>query len=92
MGREYRPFFAWYGDMELVPHLWESLVTGPVDVTVEFHAPMTVDSAGGRKALAATLETIIRRGQARALSGRREEAAPAAAIAAPRPGLAEAAA
>ena len=25
MGRETRPFFAWYGDMELVPHLWEAL-------------------------------------------------------------------
>src|SRR3982751_2298430 len=22
MGRENRPFFAWYGDMELAPHLW----------------------------------------------------------------------
>jgi 1-acyl-sn-glycerol-3-phosphate acyltransferase len=92
MGREYRPFFAWYGDMELIPHLWESLVTGPVDVTVEFHPPMTVDSAGGRKALAVALETIIRRGQARALAGRHEESAPAAAIPAPQTGLAEAAA
>ena len=22
LGRFYRPFFAWYGDMELAPHLW----------------------------------------------------------------------
>jgi 1-acyl-sn-glycerol-3-phosphate acyltransferase len=69
MGREYRPFFAWYADMDLVPHLWESLLTGPIDVVVEFHPPMTVDSAGGRKALAAKVEAIIRSGQARALSG-----------------------
>jgi 1-acyl-sn-glycerol-3-phosphate acyltransferase len=89
MGREYRPLFAWFGDMELIPHLWEALVTGPVDVVVEYHPAMTVDSAGGRKALAAALETIIRRGQARAISGRREEAAP---VSAPQPGLAEAAA
>src|ERR1700744_3867034 len=53
MGREYRPLYAWYGDMDLVPHLWESLVTGPIDVVVQFHPPLTVDSAGGRKALAA---------------------------------------
>jgi 1-acyl-sn-glycerol-3-phosphate acyltransferase len=70
MGRENRPLFAWYGDMELVPHLWEALKTGPIDVIVEFHQPMDVDQLGGRKALAARAEAIIRRGQARALAGR----------------------
>lgn len=69
MGRENRPLFAWYGDMELVPHLWEALKAGPFDVVVEFHPAMSVDSAGGRKALAAATETIVRRGQTRALSG-----------------------
>jgi 1-acyl-sn-glycerol-3-phosphate acyltransferase len=69
MGREFRPFFAWYGDMELVPHLWESLTTGSVDVVVEFHPPMTVDQVGGRKALAARAEAMVRAGQVRALSG-----------------------
>jgi lyso-ornithine lipid O-acyltransferase len=69
MGRENRPLFAWYGDMDLVPHLWEALKAGPIDVVVEFHAPMTVDAVGGRKALAAVAETVVRRGQMRALSG-----------------------
>ena len=69
MGRENRPLFAWYGDMELVPHLWEALMTGPIDVVIEFHPPMTVDSAGGRKALAAEAEAIVRHGQTRALTG-----------------------
>ena len=69
MGRENRPLFAWYGDMDLVPHLWEALKAGPMDVVVEFHAPMTVDAVGGRKALAALSETIVRRGQMRALAG-----------------------
>ncbi|MEJ0027823.1 MAG: lysophospholipid acyltransferase family protein [Rhizomicrobium sp.] len=69
MGRENRPLYAWYGDMELVPHLWEALLTGPIDVVVEFHPPMDVDEAGGRKALAAKTETIVRRGQMRALAG-----------------------
>ena len=69
MGRENRPLFAWYGDMELVPHLWEALKTGPIDVIVEFHQPMDVDHVGGRKALAARAEAVIRRGQARALAG-----------------------
>ncbi len=69
MGRENRPLFAWYGDMALVPHLWEAVTAGPVDVIVEFHEPMTVDSMGGRKPLAARAESIVRQGQARALAG-----------------------
>jgi len=69
LGRENRALFAWYGDMELVPHLFEALLTGPLDVIVEFHAPMTVDEVGGRKALAAKAEAIIRRGQTRKLAG-----------------------
>ena len=59
MGRENRPLFAWYGDMELVPHLWEALKAGPIDVVVEFHAPMTVDAVGGRKVLATLTEAIV---------------------------------
>jgi len=83
MGRENRPLFAWYGDMELIPHLWEGLLSGPIDVVVEFHPPMTVDSAGGRKQLAATVETTVRRGHSRALAGLgREPAQPQAAEAA----------
>jgi 1-acyl-sn-glycerol-3-phosphate acyltransferase len=69
MGRENRPLFAWYGDMDLVPHLWECVQAGPVDVIVEFHPPMTVDSVGGRKAVAARAEAVVRHGQARALAG-----------------------
>jgi len=69
MGRENRPLFAWYGDMELVPHLWEAVKSGPVDVVVEFHPPVTIDEVGGRKPLAAIAEKIVRAGQARALAG-----------------------
>jgi lyso-ornithine lipid O-acyltransferase len=32
-----RPFYAWYGDMDLVPHLWGALRQGPLKVTVRFH-------------------------------------------------------
>jgi 1-acyl-sn-glycerol-3-phosphate acyltransferase len=69
MGRDVRPLFAWYGDMDLVPHLWESVKQGPLDAIVEFHPPLSVDSEGGRKALAAAAEKRVRRGQARALAG-----------------------
>jgi 1-acyl-sn-glycerol-3-phosphate acyltransferase len=67
MGSENRPFFAWYGDMDLLPHFWEALKKGPIDVVIEFHPPLTVDDAGGRKALAAAAETAVRKGLARAL-------------------------
>ena len=69
MGRENRPFYAWYGDMELVPHLWEAFRTGPIDVVVELHKPLTIDEAGGRKELAAAAEKMVRAGLVRALSG-----------------------
>lgn len=70
MGRENRPFFAWYGDMELVPHLWEALKTGPLDVVVEFHAVTALDIVRGRKNLAAHCEAAVRRGVLSALNGR----------------------
>jgi 1-acyl-sn-glycerol-3-phosphate acyltransferase len=69
MGRENRPLFAWYGDMDLIPHLWEAVTSGPIDVVVEYHPPMDVDEMGGRKPLAARAEAIVRRAQAEALAG-----------------------
>jgi 1-acyl-sn-glycerol-3-phosphate acyltransferase len=82
MGREYRPLFAWYGDMDLIPHLWEAVKTGPIDVVLEFHPPLNVESAGGRKMLAAAAEAIVRAGQVRALAGA-ESVVPAAPPVAP---------
>jgi len=76
MGRENRPLFAWYGDMDLVPHLVEAVKTGPIDVVVEFHEPLTVDQAGGRKKLATLTESIVRAGQTRALRGGMKTARP----------------
>lgn len=68
MGRERRPSYAWYGDMELVPHLWESFASGPVDVVVEFHGPLTATEVGGRKQLAERAERVVRAGLMRALN------------------------
>ena len=69
MGRENRPLFAWYGDMEMVPHLWEALLAGPLDVVVRFHAPLSLDRMD-RKTLAAKAQEIVQTGQAEALAGR----------------------
>jgi lyso-ornithine lipid O-acyltransferase len=73
MGRENRPFFAWYGDMDLVPHLWQAFRTGPIDVAVTLHPPITVDEAGGRKALARVVEQVVRQGVISALAGAARE-------------------
>ena len=71
MGRENRPLYAWYGDMELLPHLWEAIEAGPMDVVVEFHQPISAARLGGRKKLAALSEKTVRDGQVRALNGQR---------------------
>ena len=69
MGRENRPLFAWYGDMDMAPHLWEALLAGPLDVEVRFHEPLSLDRMD-RKALAAKAQEIVQTGQAEALAGR----------------------
>jgi 1-acyl-sn-glycerol-3-phosphate acyltransferase len=69
MGRENRPLFAWYGDMEMVPHIWEALKAGPLDVEVQFHEPLSLDRMD-RKTLAARAQEIVQGGQALALAGR----------------------
>ncbi|PWR21080.1 1-acyl-sn-glycerol-3-phosphate acyltransferase [Zavarzinia compransoris] len=69
MGRDYRAFFTWFGDMELAPHLLHALGFGPITAEVEFHAPLTVGEAGSRKALARHCETVIRAGHARQIQG-----------------------
>jgi 1-acyl-sn-glycerol-3-phosphate acyltransferase len=74
LGREDRPFYAWYGDMELLPHLWEGLKAGPLDVVVEFHPPIA-DGMSGRKKIAALAEETVRSGLRRALSGGRSATA-----------------
>jgi 1-acyl-sn-glycerol-3-phosphate acyltransferase len=73
MGRALRPFFAWYGDMSLVPHLWQALGLGTVTVEVEFHAPVTAAEFPSRKALADYCRRRVAAGIALAISGRAPE-------------------
>jgi 1-acyl-sn-glycerol-3-phosphate acyltransferase len=75
MGRLYRPFFAWYGDMEMASHLWELLGLGVAGVSVEFHAPVMASAFPSRKALAAYCQGVIADGLAAALSGRERDGA-----------------
>jgi len=70
MTRRQRPTYAWYGDMELAPHLWAATGAGPIEVTVICHLPLA--SGLTRKQLAREAETAVRRGLVRALHGRDE--------------------
>jgi 1-acyl-sn-glycerol-3-phosphate acyltransferase len=70
MGRYLRPFFAWYGDMDLGSHLPQALGMGDLTVVVEFHEPVTLDDFGSRKALATYCESAVSRGLSAALAGR----------------------
>jgi 1-acyl-sn-glycerol-3-phosphate acyltransferase len=68
MMRRRRPFFAWYGDMEMESHLWQALAQGPIEVDVVCHKPLTLAEAGNRKLLAKQAEDTVRRGLIHALT------------------------
>lgn len=71
LGHRLRSLYAWYGDMELPPHLWRMVKAGRLEVVVEFHAPVTVETAGSRKALADLCWREVASGVERAVKGRR---------------------
>ena len=80
LGRRGRTLTAWYGDLDLLPHLKRFIYGGPFDVTVTFGDPLADAAGDDRKAVAKTLESSVRRMTAAALRGGIESAtiAPAA--------------
>ena len=79
MGRYLRAFFAWYGDMDMASHLWQAMGLGNLTVVVHFHAPVSWDEFGSRKALTDHCHRMVAGGVAAALSGRRSFTKAAAA-------------
>ena len=69
IGRHLRPFFAWYGDMALAPHLWQLLCLGQTTATVVFHDPVTIRDFSSRKALADHCQAAVAQGYAQAIGG-----------------------
>ena len=91
LGRSYRPLFAWYGDMDLAPHLWTVLGLGHLGVRVTFHPAMRAADFPSRKALADHCAAVIAAGLAAALCGRETTPPlPAPVAAAPAPAFADA--
>ncbi|RKQ68705.1 lysophospholipid acyltransferase family protein [Oceanibaculum indicum] len=76
IGRAFRPFFAWYGDMALAGHLWRVLGLGIVTVSVRFHPPVTLDDFPDRKAMATYCGQQVLLGVAAANAGREMPALP----------------
>jgi lyso-ornithine lipid O-acyltransferase len=85
LGRFYRPFFAWYGDMTMPPHLWTALGLGQLTVVIHFHEPVRLKDFDSRKALAEHCARVIAEGMSATLAGRDSipvDARPAPAMAA----------
>lgn len=56
--------YSWYGDMTLVPHLFQVLGLRGVDVEVHFHEPVRAAEVGDRKELARRCHTTVAAGVA----------------------------
>jgi len=67
MGRGLRERVAWYGDVELVPHLLGVVASGAVDVIVSWGETTAYDMSADRKAIARGAEQSVRRMTAAAL-------------------------
>jgi 1-acyl-sn-glycerol-3-phosphate acyltransferase len=58
--RRERPALAWYGDMDLAPHLAALLREGSIDVVVRWCEPIPFDAGSDRKRATAAAETAVR--------------------------------
>ena len=58
--RSERPDVAWYGDMDLAPHLATFLREGPLDLHVTWGAPIAFEAGTDRKRATAQAEAAVR--------------------------------
>jgi 1-acyl-sn-glycerol-3-phosphate acyltransferase len=75
LGYGLRPLVAWYGDMNLVAHLWRLVCLGHITAKVRFHEPVTLDAFGSRKTLSQHCERQVAAGLSAALAGRTDASA-----------------
>jgi 1-acyl-sn-glycerol-3-phosphate acyltransferase len=72
MGRQHRPFAAWFGDTSIKKHIGRVLKMGGIDAVVTFGPAMAVTPEMERKNVAKSLELSVRRMTSAARSGRPE--------------------
>jgi lyso-ornithine lipid O-acyltransferase len=70
IGRNLRPLYAWYGDMDLGGHLWTFAGLGRTRISVELHAPLSAGDFATRRDLATHMYRQVAGGVAAALTGR----------------------
>lgn len=61
MGRALRNHVAWYGDIDLMPHLKAVLASGMIDVVLTWGEPVAYDMQMSRKEIAQRSEVAVRR-------------------------------
>ncbi len=59
MGHHFRPYFSWFGDMDLAPHVKECLSFSTITIDVTMHPPLEGEDLKDRKKLASTCEKIV---------------------------------
>jgi 1-acyl-sn-glycerol-3-phosphate acyltransferase len=64
VGHSSRAVFAWYGDMELAPHVWRLAQWRGKRVTLLFHVPLDPAAYSSRKALSQAAWQIVADGAA----------------------------
>lgn len=75
-----RPEVAWYGDMDLAPHLALFARRGPLDLHVVWGAPIAFEAGTDRKAATALAEAEVRRALQAVIGGTSPTAARHAAV------------
>lgn len=70
IGRGLRPFYAWYGDMDLGGHLWAFAGLGRTHIVITLHPPVDPKAFPSRRALASFMYAQVSSGVAAALTGR----------------------
>lgn len=64
VGRARRTAFAWYGDMELAPHIWKVTQWRSMRASIILHPPIAPESCRTRKDLSALVHQVISKGVA----------------------------
>ena len=70
IGRTLRPYYAWYGDMAMLSHMWQAVGLGMLTVEVTFHPPVSFGEFASRKALCSSCFGVVAAGVSAANAGR----------------------
>jgi len=57
--KKFRPFFAWFGDMDLISHAWKFLGLGLSEVDINFHKPIKFSDFKDRKEASKFCQNLI---------------------------------